>query len=148
MPLGVTNHGTVEAAVPFAFAAMLSWSCCTPTRATPVVLAAPSASTAALILAATCVQLASPLSGNRTESATMTPPDKSAEARVELRDRPHSSSRITVTADFTPASAIVSAIKRPCRSVLTVMRNTLSSATASVCASEPGLNSMMSFSLA
>ena len=148
MPLGVTNHRTPAAASePISrAAAMLSWSSCVPIKATP---AAAVSSSAISDDAAAAVAAQSALSaGNATVPATSTPRAASSLASDAFRDLPHSSSSMTVTMLSIPASAITWAIKRPCRSALTVMRNTLSPAIESVSASEPGLNSMMPLSRA
>ena len=125
---------------------MLFWSSCVPIKATPlaVVSSLSIAVDAAVAVAAQSVLPA----GNATVPATSTPRAASSLASDALRDLPHSSSSMTVTMLSIPASAITWAIKRPWRSALTVMRNTLSSAIESVSASEPGLNSMMPLLLA
>ena len=85
---------------------------------------------------------------NVTTPADRRPFGASASAIDEFDDRPHASSRITVTTELTPASAITWAIKWPCLAVLIAVRNRLSSATASDSDSEAKPSRTMSLAVA
>ena len=55
----------------------------------------------------TLVQFAMPSGANRTVAATSTPREASVSDSVRFSDRPHSSSRSSMTTDSMPLSAIV-----------------------------------------
>ena len=105
--------------------ARASCSNCAATNATPtselLAIAAAMSSTADAALP----------EANGTTPAERRPFGASASEIDEFIDRPQASSRITVTTELTPASAITWAIKWPCLAVLIAVRNRLSSATAS-----------------
>ena len=110
--------------MPIAAVASESCSVMTPTKATPAWELSPIAAAIS-----SRVEFQSEVAdANPTAPPRLRPFEARASTIDALSDRPHASSRTTVTTDFTPASDITCAIKWPCLAVLIAVRNRLSPA--------------------